>query len=159
MKYSLLVLLITLISCGRPHSTEQESNEVRQRERLQTLNQEYEEITGKYIGTLELSEDSSMFNTTIDLRIVQDVDPSTGLPLKPKIVGSVSIFELINSEDQLLISYGITNGSFDNKTGQVALDISDKLTIRGTANHNVFNAVLHSNIKGDVGKLKLVRKR
>lgn len=159
MRSLLLIIIFIISSCGRPHSSEQESNEVRKRERLETLNQEYKEVTGHYSGTLELTSDSSMFNATADLRIVQDVDPSTGLPLQPKIIGSISVFELINNSESLLISYGITNGSFDNKTGQLALDISDKLTIRGSASHNVINAVLHSSIKGDVGKLKLVRDR
>ena len=58
---------------------------------------------------------------------------------------------------ELLTNYGITNGSYDSGPGKIALDISDALNIRGYANHNVLRATLHSSIKGDIGKLDLVR--
>lgn len=157
MKFILYGLLLTLFACGRPHSSEQKSDEVRKRERLDALNQDYQEIVGTYTGSLELLEDGSLYSAEADLRIVQDMDSSTGLPLQPKIVGSISVFEKINKKDDHLISYGITNGSYDTKTDQLALDISDNLNIRGFANHNIIEATLHSSIKGDVGKLNLKR--
>ncbi|MDA8793058.1 hypothetical protein N9N67_07425 [Bacteriovoracaceae bacterium] len=157
MRLIIAGLLLTAFACGRPHSSEQKSDEVRKRERLDALNQDYQEIVGNYIGSLELHEDGSLYSAQAELRIVQDIDSSTGLPLQPKIVGSISVFEKINKKDEHLISYGITNGSYDNKTDQLALDISDNLNIRGFANHDIIDAVLHSSIKGDVGKLSLKR--
>lgn len=159
MRSFFLILLIILVSCGRPHSSDQETNEVRQRERLEILSEQYEEIVGSYSGTLTLNQDKAIYDASLELRLIQDIDPSTGLPLQPKIVGSVNIYEYTGNTRNLLVSYGITQGSFDYKAQQVALDIADKLTIRGIANHQIIDAVLHSPIKGDIGSFKLTRQR
>ena len=153
----LILLSLLVISCGRPHSTDQEKEEAKRRGRLGALSSQYNDVEGSFAGSLELLDDGTVYKVYMDLRVSQDVDPGTGLPLQPKIVGSLRIFEMNSGVVELLTNYGITNGSYDSGPGKIAIDISDALNIRGYANHNVLRATLHSSIKGDIGKLDLVR--
>jgi hypothetical protein len=58
----------------------------------------------------------------------------------------------------LIAKYGITRGSYDKSTNKLALDLSKNLTFRGIADQNTIDGILQSDIKGDVGKINLVRK-
>ena len=158
LKILTLAFITTLTSCGRPISTLQESNEVIVRQRQEVLSTDYKEVQGNYSGTLEMIDDGTIFKAAINLRVVQDFDASTGLPLRPKIVGSITIYEIINrNEDSVIATYGVTSGSFDQDSNQLALEISSSLTVQGFANNNQIDGTLHSIEKGDIGVFKLVR--
>ena len=153
-----LTFITILTSCGRPISTLQESTEVIVRQRQEVLSSDYKEVQGDYSGTLEMIDDGTIFKAAINLRVVQDFDASTGLPLRPKIVGSISIYEIINrNEDSIIATYGVTSGSFDQESNHLALEISSSLTVQGFANNNHTDGTLHSIEKGDIGVFKLVR--
>ena len=154
---SILLMLLVVIGCGRPKSTDQEQNESKQRQRMEALTAEYNEVEGKYRGAMYFLEDNSKYLVDLNIRVVQDIDESTGLALTPKLNGSLKVYERILSADNFIVSYGITGGSYDEKTEKISLNISDKLTIKGDANFKNVKAVLHSNIKGDVAELELER--
>ena len=157
MKILSLILILVTVSCGRPRSSDQEQSESKQRQRLETLSAEYVEVEGKYSGVMYFLADNTKYLVELNIRVVQDEDPTTGLALSPMLNGSLKVYDRLLNTESFIVSYGITGGSYDQKTGKISLEISDKLTIKGDANFNVMDAVLHSNIKGDVAELKLER--
>ena len=155
MKYLNFALLLVLVACGRPPASNQQSTEVVQRQRFQTLTSAYKEVEGEYTGTLTLIEDNANYLAKLELRVVTENDPQTGLPLSPVLVGSLGIFEDENSA--AIVTYGITKGSYDSKDQRLALEVSNTLSIRGEGDRLEISAMLQSTVKGDVGELKLER--
>ncbi|MBD65970.1 MAG: hypothetical protein CME62_12235 [Halobacteriovoraceae bacterium] len=157
MKKLNLLLIVFIISCGRPKSTDQEKSEIKQRQRLEALTTAYDTVAGTYSGVMYLVEDNSKYLVELNIRVVQDEDPVTGLALDAKLNGSLKVFERILSDDNFIVSYGITGGSYDQDTQKISLELNDKLTLKGDATGEMVDAVLLSTIKGDVAELELER--
>ncbi len=154
MKLLISCLLFMTFGCGRPSSTEQENNELQERKQQERLVENFEIVSGTYIGELRLKSTSDVYHAVLELKVINDIDPTTNLPLKPKLAGSLLIYE--RKDEEAILSYGVTQGSFDSLSSKLTLKLSNNLTIEGTANQNTLEGVLHSSLRGNVGELNLV---
>jgi hypothetical protein len=157
MKNIFFISIFIFFACGRPSSTEIEQQELKERERLETITEQFEDIEGVYSGEIVLLEDNSIYLVELNIKTVQKKDPDTNLPLRPDIMGSISFFESSEGEVFKLITYGVSEGSYDQVSTKLSLELANNLSLHGTLSENVFLGELFGTIKGLVGKLKLVR--